>query len=183
MLFGFFGMLLTWRQRQRFAALIPLQVAMSIEFAVEALHFDWWGGWTYGPRPVVDTMGFLALSMAPAMETLVRTRWLHRLLIALLMYSIGIQFIGAWSYNLIGWNNKGNMNIDEPQHRHRLWSISDNQIMYYATALSTQRDVKLQIIQSNYTAEGPIVTARPPSSGPRQLRGGGAVLRGPSSLR
>ena len=168
MLFGFFGVLLTWRQRQRFAALIPLQVAMSIEFAVEALHFDWWGGWTYGPRPLVGTMGFLALSMAPAMETLVRTRWLRRLLIALLMYSFAIQFIGAWSYNLIGWNNKGNMNIDEPQHRHRLWSISDNQIMYYATDLATQRDVKLQIIENNYAAEGPIVTARPPS--PRSLK-------------
>ena len=167
MLFGLFGIVLTWRQRQRFATLIPLQVAMAIEFAVEALHFDWWGGWTYGPRPVADTMGFLALSMAPAIETSIRTRWLRRLLIVLLAYSIAVQFIGAWSYNIIGWNNKGNMNIDEPQHHHRLWSIRDNQIMYYATDLATQRDLKRQIIRDIHATEGPVVTARPASSRPQ----------------
>ena len=167
MLFGFFGMFLTWRQRERFAGLIPLQTAMSIEFAISALWFDWWGGWTYGPRPVVDTMGFLALSMAPVMDTLARAPWRRRVMVALLIYSAAIQFIGAWSYNLIGWNNKGGMNIDEPQYRHRLWSLSDNQIMYYSTGLSAQRDIKLQIIQNHYAAEGPIVTARPPSSSGR----------------
>ena len=67
LLFGLVGAVLAWKDR-RYRPLIPLQVATLLLILVAAKWFDWWGGSTYGYRPIVDTAPFLALMMIPVID-------------------------------------------------------------------------------------------------------------------
>ena len=135
--------------------------------------FDWWGGWSFGYRPIVDTMPLLAVLILPAIDTILESRfWTKIMFAAALTWSIAVQVTGAFAYDLVGWNARlavqlpGNavpmplvderdvlslqrrygkglkivrLNIDRPQYRHRLWSISDNQILYYMSNFTRSR--------------------------------------------
>ena len=54
--------------------------------------FDWWGGSTWGYRSIVDTAPFLALLMIPLMARVIAARATRLLFIALLVWSVGVQF-------------------------------------------------------------------------------------------
>ena len=102
LLFGFAGMALAWRQA-RWRPLVPLQVAVLAMIVVAARWYDWWGGAAWGYRSIVDTAPLLALSMLPAMERVMAGRRVAALFGAALLWSVAAQFVGAWSYNILGW--------------------------------------------------------------------------------
>ena len=66
--------------------------------------FDWWGGSTWGYRSIVDTAPLLALLLTPAIERLLPGRT-TRVSFAVLLWSVGVQFVGAYSYSLVGWSD------------------------------------------------------------------------------
>ena len=102
LLLGFAGMALAWRQA-RWRPLVPLQVAVLAMIVVAARWYDWWGGAAWGYRSIVDTAPLLALSMLPAMERVMAGRRVAALFGAALLWSVAAQFVGAWSYNILGW--------------------------------------------------------------------------------
>ena len=147
LLLGFAGAGMLWRNPRKYAPLIPLLVATLAMLITAAKWFDWWGGWTYGPRPIVDVGVFLALLMIPVLNHVFTRSWIRGVFVVLLVYSFAVQAVGAWSYNL-QWNNKNNMNIDRLEHRSRLWSLSDSQILHYMANFRSARKVKQQRIQA-----------------------------------
>ena len=157
LLFGVMGAALAWRDTQRFSLLIALQIATLLLFLLQAKWFDWWGGWTFGPRPIVDIGVLLALFMAPFIEKVWRVRYLKTIFLTLLVYGVMVQFIGAWSYNIVAWNFKGNMNIDNQKYRHRLWSLSDMQIRHYSANFSKERLRKQRDMHLYMKDKNPIV--------------------------
>ncbi len=161
LLFGFAGAVMAWKDRSKYAPLIPLQVATVLLLLVAAHWFDWWGGWAYGYRPIVDVMVFIALLMAPAMEKILRARRLFRIFITLLVWSVSVQFIGAFSYNGASWNYRDKMNIDQREHQRRLWSLADNQIVYYATHFGSARRQKRGAMDSYIRSPMPVVVHPP----------------------
>ncbi len=161
LLIGLAGAVLTWKNPRRFALMIPLQVAALLMFTTQAKWFDWWGGWTYGPRPVVDISVFFALLMIPVIEVGLKKRRIKSLFVSLIVYSAAVQFIGAYSYNVIGWNNKNGMDIDKPAHRSRLWSLRDSQIVHYATNFQKERALKRRLVKQELSKKTPIVSRRP----------------------
>lgn len=171
---GAAGAIAAWR-RPGYAALRPLTVAAAGVALAQAKWFDWWGGWSYGYRPLVDLSAPLALFAIPLAAWVLARRVRVAALSALVAWSVLVQLLGAVAYDLEGWNaragyrvalasgsvvdvdasaapglierggrvlEKVSMDVDEPRYRARLWSLSDNQIGYYAAGLPEALSVK-----------------------------------------
>lgn len=135
---AFAGALIAWRD-ERWRPLRFLTLAVPALWLPAFLWFDWWGGWAFGYRPIMDTLPLLALLVLPVIGTvLARPAW-RAAFAVLLAWSIGVQALGAFAYSPWSWNLRpidaaGNAgNVDLPEYRHRLWSFSDWQIGYLVT--------------------------------------------------
>jgi hypothetical protein len=181
MVFALVGLVLLWTRR-RYAVLWPLAAGMGVLLVVAFKWFDWWGGWCYGPRPIVDTMPFLALMLIPVIGWVCRHKAALAVFLVLLAWSAGMQALGALTYDMFGWNKRAvaevyvagrsepitvtsrqeledlarthtvlqvkdvSMDIDDPQHRHRLWSVGDNQILFYLENFDEARRIKAEYV-------------------------------------
>ena len=94
----------------KFRVLIPLAAGAIVMMIIAFKWFDWWGGWCYGYRPLVDTMPLLALLLIPVVEWLLNQPSRRGVVIALLGWSIMVQWIGAFSYDVVGWNARTSPN-------------------------------------------------------------------------
>ena len=103
MVFALAGLVLLWTHR-RYAPLWPLAAAMLVLLAIAFKWFDWWGGWCYGPRPIVDTMPYFVLMLIPVIEWVCRRRAVLAVFLLLLVWSVGVQALGAFTYEMFGWN-------------------------------------------------------------------------------
>jgi hypothetical protein len=138
---AFAGAIIAWRDA-RYAALRFLTVAVPLLWLPAFVWFDWWGGWTYGYRPIVDSAPLLAALCIPALACL-RAPALRGAFAAAAAWSLFVQVLGATSYAPGGWNAQRPdgtpANVDLPEHRDRLWSFRDWQIGYLAGQLAAGR--------------------------------------------
>jgi hypothetical protein len=139
----------------RWAWLRPLILGAVILTVAACKWFDWWGGWTYGYRPLVDLTPILALATLPVIEQLFIHPW-HRWRQAcagvLLAWSVAVQALGAFAYDVDGWNARDGRDIDSLAWRDRLWSLRDSQIVYYATHFGAARWARLGAVD-DYIAQ------------------------------
>ena len=171
------GLVQCWRHKQ-YAFLRPLVMALAALLTIAFKWFDWWGGWCFGYRPIVDTMPILAVLMIPVIDAVFRHKIMRDVAGGLLAWSILVQALGAFGYSVTGWNSRSallatvagkasptivftrdelqklarqakvtaaseiNMDIDQEPYRHRLWSVSDGQILYLLTHFGESRDRK-----------------------------------------
>lgn len=152
------GAVIVWRD-PRYAPLRPLPFAALAMLAVHAKFYDWWGGWAFGYRPIVDAtvllapLAAIALASLPVDRTSAARRRLAWGCFALLVaWSIGVQTLGAFAYDLAGWNARVvdgvPQDIDRPEYRHRIWSVRDNPILYYATHFTTSQAERARRVQA-----------------------------------
>lgn len=175
---------------RRCRVLIPLAAASLALMVVAFKWFDWWGGWCYGCRPLVDTMPMLTLLLAPTIGTRLGQRPWRRLFAASVAWSIALQLVGAFSYDLMGWNARPftpplyeatlpdrstrrfaaagdqaalararrlgavgvtevRQDVDRPEFRGRLWSVTDSEVLYYALHFTQSRRNKEAMIASD----------------------------------
>lgn len=132
---AFAGAVLAWRDA-RYRPLRFLTLAVLALWLPAFLWFDWWGGWAYGYRPIVDSLPLLALLCLPALERILeRPLWRAAFVLAL-AWSVFVQALGAFAYSPWGWNAKvidaagARADVDQPAYRGRLWSLRDWQIGY-----------------------------------------------------
>lgn len=132
---AFAGAVLAWRDA-RYRALRFATLAVAALWLPAFLWFDWWGGWAFGYRPIVDSMPLVALLCLPALERLLqRTPW-RAAFAAALAWSVFVQALGAFAYAPWGWNTRvidasgTRADVDQPAYRSRLWSFRDWQIGY-----------------------------------------------------
>jgi hypothetical protein len=92
----------------------PLAVAAVLLLAIAAKRFDWWGGWSFGYRPIVDVAILLAFLSFPLMRTLSSRRPLQAICGVLFAYSLGVQMLGAFVYDVAGWNDRFVWDVDLP---------------------------------------------------------------------
>jgi hypothetical protein len=99
------GALRIWKERRwlplRAAALAALGILL-----VTAHWKGWHGGWCYGYRLLVDTSLLLAFLAIPVAEKLRARRRLTVLVGVLALWSVGTQALGAFVYDVGGWNGK-----------------------------------------------------------------------------
>lgn len=152
-------------RRAKWQAWRPLAWSVLAVWLVEFNHFDWWGGWSYGYRHIVDTLPLVCLLLVPVAHELFASRGRRRVFAALAAWSVAVQALGAWTYCIGGWNNRPLMaplpremqpagepprlvlreaNIDLPEFHGRLWSLADSQILYHFTHLPELAALKRQ---------------------------------------
>ena len=134
------GMWLVCR-RSEYRVLRPLVVAIVLIWCVEFKHFDWWGGWSYGYRHIVDTMPLLTLMLVPILPWLLRRRVWAGVFILLLIWSIGVQALGALAYDFVGWNARRAYRLVEASTATRV-SFNPQD----AIAWSRRPDAKVEIV-------------------------------------
>jgi hypothetical protein len=152
----------------------PLAVAALLVLGLAAKWFDWWGGWCFGYRPIVDLVILLAFLSFPVANAVAASKARKTVFVGLFAYSFGVQVLGAFVYDVGGWNGRivwqvtqpgtteavtfhsrasalrffrerggkpevQELNIDLPEYRHRLWSITDSPLVYYFANFSTAR--------------------------------------------
>jgi hypothetical protein len=105
LLVSIWGACTIWQQRRW----LPLRAALlgaAGLWLVTARWNGWWGGWSFGYRLVVDSAPLLALLAVPVAEKIRARRGLVVLIGALGIWSVGIQGLGAFVYDVTGWNNR-----------------------------------------------------------------------------
>ena len=138
---AFVGAALAWRG-PRYAALRFLTFAVTLLWVPAFVWFDWWGGWTYGYRPIVDSAPLLAVLCVPGIEWLCAPKPGRYALVAAVAWSGFVQLLGVVLYTPADWNARGigaggtMATVDLPQSRSRLWSWRDWQIGYLMAKLS-----------------------------------------------
>ncbi len=119
-----------------FRYLLPLPLAFLL---IQASWFDWWGGWTYGYRTLLETCPFLCLFLAPSIEQ-ISSKLAKTMIGFLCIWSLVIQLLGVYCYNN-EWNSM-DCDIDKASCRFRLWSLENNVIVYYAKNINKSREIK-----------------------------------------
>ena len=161
LLFGIVGVVIAWRD-PRFRPLIPLQVATVLLILMAARWYDWWGGSTYGYRSIVDTVPFFALLMIPVIEWVVANRRMRVLFGALLIWSVTVQFIGAYSYSVTGWTEQWwNEKRDNNPDKDSLWQWTRPQIAYHIANFEQERALKKRLMQVYINNKMPILYLSP----------------------
>lgn len=86
----------------------------------------WWGGHCYGPRLLTDIAPCLILLMIPAVETAWRHLTWKTTFLAALLFSVGIQCVGAFCYPNSLWDERPAPIGESPW---RLWDWRDNPVV------------------------------------------------------
>ena len=100
-----------WKD-QRWLPLRPLVFATLALWLVVARWSGWTGGWCYGYRLVVDSAIFLAFLAIPVAEEIRKRRVLLAVVAALALWSVSVQALGAWVYDVRGWNGRSGYQPD-----------------------------------------------------------------------
>jgi hypothetical protein len=98
----------------------PLVVAALLLLGLASKWFDWWGGWCFGYRPIVDLAILLVFLSFPVVRAVAASRALKAAFAGLLAYSIGVQVIGAFAYDVAGWNGRTGWEVVQPGTPERL---------------------------------------------------------------
>jgi hypothetical protein len=101
--FALWGAVASWRQKS-FACFRPLVAAIAAVWLIEFKHFDWWSGWSYGYRHIVDTAVLLCLLMIPIFDRIASSRGLAFIAFVAVGWSIGLQALAVLGYDNSGWN-------------------------------------------------------------------------------
>ena len=157
LLLGLFSVGAVWRE-PRYRPLIPLQAAVVLMILVAGTWYDWSGGLTWGYRSIVDATPFLALLMIPIIERVIAGRTTRMVFALLFIWSVGVQFIGAWSYSAVGWGTMTEQ-YDDPRHA-SVWMWSRPQIGYHVANFAAERAQKKRLMRDYASDPMPILVLR-----------------------
>ena len=112
--------------RGRRQPLYPLCALAAGAYVVAAANgWDWYGGQSFGARRITDILPLLAVLLVPAVDAIVRTKWL-RVYVVLLGWSVFVEVLAA-----TGWP-PGTYWFDrhpEPIAFPLWWSVTDNELV------------------------------------------------------
>jgi hypothetical protein len=114
-------------------ALIAMLVAHWI---FSALHPNWWGGHSYGPRYFTDVLPYFMYFLAPALQSMRRLCGLKKIVVFAVFWltvtlSVFIHYRGATDWAVFTWNASP-APID--RNPHRVWDWGDIQFLRGLTA-------------------------------------------------
>jgi MFS family permease len=145
-----------WDEGLRGGVLAWCWIAAFAQFALYAGYSVWWGGYTYGPRYLIDLLPLLVPLAAAGATILVRMPVGTVAGSAALAWSVLLAATGAWCYPADGWNSDP-VNVD--QHHERLWEWRDPQFVR-AWQKGAHRDNFSFLLEGAFTAP-PVKPSRP----------------------
>lgn len=123
---------LAWAIVRGPAMLRALALGVVLVVLVVGRWFRWWGGYTWGPRLLADTLPVLCFFLYPLTEILDRRRLAKAAFVALAVVSIGIHALGALVYD-----GRWDLSADVDHHPAALWSWRAGPIALYAGELAS----------------------------------------------
>lgn len=114
--FSIWGMALACRRR-RYWLLRTLTAAVVLLLLVQSKWFNWHGGWSFGYRLMVDAMPLAAVCAAPTVLWIRRYWGLAALAGVLAVWSLGVQILGAFAYDVVSWNCREGLVVRLPDGR------------------------------------------------------------------
>jgi len=93
---------------------------------VAAAWYGWWGGWCYGYRLIVDSVTLLAFFAIPIVQPIRERRWLTVVFAACAAWSVLVQVVGAFAYDVVGWNNRTVFVVEIPEQGRRVFIDQDD---------------------------------------------------------
>lgn len=103
-----------------------LLAASAVLFVEYACYSVWWGGFTFGPRYMMDVLVPLTPAAALGVEAVLRQSWSRWLAAGALAWSVVVSATGAFMYPNDQWNTSPE-SVDT--HHGRLWDWRDPQIV------------------------------------------------------
>jgi hypothetical protein len=103
--FAIAGLVVVWRNPV-YGALRPLTLALIGLLLIAFKWFDWWGGYCFGYRPIVDTIPLFAVLLIPVIDVIVARKSILVAFLLLLAWSVLVQVVGAFAYDPLAWNQK-----------------------------------------------------------------------------
>jgi hypothetical protein len=103
-----------------------LLAAAGILFVLYGSYSVWWGGFTFGPRYMLDLLVPLAPAAAFGVEAALSRRWSRWTASVLLAWSVLVAATGAFMYPNDAWNTSPE-SVDT--HHERFWDWRDMQIV------------------------------------------------------
>jgi hypothetical protein len=178
----------SWKDR-RWLPLRAIFLTTLALWLIGACWAGWWGGWSYGYRLIVDSTTLLAFLAIPVAEEVRKRHWVRMIVIGLTIWSVSIQVLGIYAYDVKGWNGLEGyeailpgqasppwfktseeadkfcqpvgcsyrrvvMDVDKRRFRSRLWSVKDNQILYYLSNLKKSRLMRFVYLRQFLSREG-----------------------------
>lgn len=137
-LFAVWGVVRAWSSKE-YAVLWPLSIAAFGILCIEAKHFDWWGGWSYGYRHIVDISLWLILLLIPVIGPILRHRVALGAFVLFLTWSVLVQVLGVTAYNLDGWNARTAVWVQYPNRREPLAVVDRREL----TRILDEGDAKI----------------------------------------
>jgi hypothetical protein len=111
--FAFWGLIRVFRD-SRFVALRPVGLAAVALFLVVARWYGWAGGWAFGPRLLADAGMLLAFLAIPVAEEIRKSRARAAAFGVCLAWSVAVQVVGAFAYDVVGWNERVLFVVTQP---------------------------------------------------------------------
>jgi hypothetical protein len=122
--FALWGLLRAWRD-PAFLPLRAVSVAAVVMCVLAARWYGWWGGWCYGYRLLVDAVTPLAFLAIPVAEEIRRRRILLATFAGAALWGIMVQAVGAFAYDVVGWNNRNFVAVKVGQNEPLLFADPD----------------------------------------------------------
>lgn len=133
--FSIAGIVGSWRVRARDEATTWLFRYLGLAVASFTLVMSKWhawaGGWSFGPRMLVDITPLLILLIIPALEWLGRGRGVVVVFTIFLMISIAVQLAGLSMFDA-GWYQQ---QFSTEYNEAAFWSIRSSELAYYIDRL------------------------------------------------
>ena len=116
---------------------VPLGVSFVLGVLLYAAYYQWWGGYTFGPRYDADLMPVVCVLIGLVLTRSGRhpvSRWLQgpgrAAVILLVAWSVWWQLLGAYLTYGFAWNAAAipSVNAIVPQ---AIWNIRDSELAYY----------------------------------------------------
>ena len=123
LIFAFAGMAALWFKKGH-SLFKCLCVGVVITILFFSKYSIWWGGLSYGPRFFVDILPVLVVFPIFLKETILRRKALAVVAAVLVVFSISVQFIGAFNYSKNWYTTPTIVDLDHE----RLWDWQDTVI-------------------------------------------------------
>lgn len=101
-------------RRPELAHLRPIPWGIAAIWFIQSIYFDYWGGWSFGNRNLVDTVPMLIVLVGIAVASQRFSLVVRALFFASVVWSVAWQSLGAWSYDLAGWNGRVIYEVSAP---------------------------------------------------------------------
>ena len=123
LIFSVWGMVRAWKKEVLFYRI--LIVALAIVFLWYSRFHAWWAGWSFGLRYSADLLPLICFFFVFVIHDIFAKKYLKYIFIFCVIFSIAVQAVGAFSFEIGRWNSSP---VDIDKKPERLWDWKDSLI-------------------------------------------------------